>query len=333
MMLGGGGGDDPFGCRMAMLAVGFQPNPPAAEMLSTSGGGERRMSYPARGKEDRVLQWSQQETRDLIAVRAKLEQGFPAARGNKTLWEAVAAAMRERGYFRTPDQCKCKWKNLTNRYKGFEVGLNCLISPPYCLSSSPGLNLIAFLQTANPEARHQQCPFYDELHAVFAEQAKNTRRLLDESESGASQSNKRLKKVTGERFVDELSGEGENENSSDGERLPKRERKKSGSRAAARKSMDKAGAAGLEEVLRELLQQQRRMDAEWLAAAKRRAEERRAMEQELREAIGRLERERVMLETAQREREEQRRAREESRAEKREALLASLLDKLVKDDD
>ncbi|XP_042410391.1 trihelix transcription factor GT-3b-like [Zingiber officinale] len=304
MMLGGGGGDDPFGCRMAMLAVGFQPNPPAAEMLSTSGGGERRMSYPARGKEDRVLQWSQQETRDLIAVRAKLEQGFPAARGNKTLWEAVAAAMRERGYFRTPDQCKCKWKNLTNRYK-----------------------------TANPEARHQQCPFYDELHAVFAEQAKNTRRLLDESESGASQSNKRLKKVTGERFVDELSGEGENENSSDGERLPKRERKKSGSRAAARKSMDKAGAAGLEEVLRELLQQQRRMDAEWLAAAKRRAEERRAMEQELREAIGRLERERVMLETAQREREEQRRAREESRAEKREALLASLLDKLVKDDD
>ncbi|KAG6488464.1 trihelix transcription factor GT-3b-like [Zingiber officinale] len=304
MMLGGGGGDDPFGCRMAMLAVGFQPNPPAAEMLSTSGGGARRMSYPSRGKEDRVLQWSQQETRDLIAVRAKLEQGFPAARGNKALWEAVAAAMRERGHFRTPDQCKCKWKNLTNRYK-----------------------------TANPEARHQQCPFYDELHAVFAEQAKNTRRLLDESESGASQTNKRLKKVTGERFLDELSGEGENENSSDGERLPKRERKKSGRRAAARKPLDKAGAARLEEVLRELLQQQRRMDAEWLAAAKRRAEERRAMEQELREAIGRLERERVMLETAQREREEQRRAREESRAEKREALLASLLDKLVKNDD
>ncbi|XP_074580472.1 trihelix transcription factor GT-3b-like [Curcuma longa] len=303
-MLGEGGGDDPFGFRMAMLAAGFQPNPPPAEMLSTSGGGERRMNYPARGKEERILQWSQQETRDLIAVRAKMEHGFPAARGNMTLWVEVAAAMRERGYFRTPDQCKCKWKNLTNRYK-----------------------------TAIPEAG-QQCPFFDELHAVFAEQAKtNTRRLLVESESGASQSNKKLKKFTGERFLDELSDESENEHNSDGERLPKSRRKKSGNRAAGRQPLANAGAAGLEEVLRELLQQQRRMNAEWLASAERLAEERRAMEQEWREAIGRIERERVKLETARREREEQRRAREESRAEKREALLASLLHKLVKDDD
>lgn len=168
---------------------------------------------------------------------------------------------------------------------------------------------------------------------MFAEQAKNTRRLLVESESGASQSNKKLKKFPGDRFLDELSNEDENENSGNGERLPKSRRKKSGSRAAGRQPLANAGAAGLEAVLRDLLQQQRRLDAEWLAVAKRRAEDRRAMEQEWRKAIGRRERERVMLETARREREEQRRAREESRAEKRAALLASLLDQLAKGDD
>jgi hypothetical protein len=33
------------------------------------------------------------------------------------MWEAVAARLRERGYRRTADQSKCKWKNLVNRYK------------------------------------------------------------------------------------------------------------------------------------------------------------------------------------------------------------------------
>lgn len=69
----------------------------------------------------RVPQWGQQETRELIAIRGDMERGKrsagAAASSNKTLWEEVAARMRQRGYTRTPDQCKCKWKNLVNRYK------------------------------------------------------------------------------------------------------------------------------------------------------------------------------------------------------------------------
>lgn len=68
-------------------------------------------------KEERVPQWSHQETRDFIATRAELERDFALTKRNKTLWEGVANKMKEMGYKRTPDQCKCKWKNLVKRYK------------------------------------------------------------------------------------------------------------------------------------------------------------------------------------------------------------------------
>lgn len=74
-----------------------------------------------RGREERAPQnqpqWGHQETKDFIAIRAELEKDFKVAKRNKTLWEIVSSKMRERGYRRTPDQCKCKWKNLVNRYK------------------------------------------------------------------------------------------------------------------------------------------------------------------------------------------------------------------------
>lgn len=111
MMMGGGGGGgdgDPLSGRIGALS-GLQAHHPNLEAVATSGAG--------KGKEERLPQWSQQETRDLIAIRADLERDFNVARRNKTLWEAVAAKMRERGYRRTPEQCKCKWKNLVNRYK------------------------------------------------------------------------------------------------------------------------------------------------------------------------------------------------------------------------
>lgn len=62
-------------------------------------------------------QWSQEETREFIRIRVDLENDFTVAKRNKTLWETVSLRMRESGYRRTPDQCKCKWKNLLNRYK------------------------------------------------------------------------------------------------------------------------------------------------------------------------------------------------------------------------
>ncbi|KAF2316104.1 hypothetical protein GH714_041078 [Hevea brasiliensis] len=51
-------------------------------------------------------QWTEQETKDLIGIRAELEKDFTVAKRNKALWEIVSANMRERGYRRTPDQCK-----------------------------------------------------------------------------------------------------------------------------------------------------------------------------------------------------------------------------------
>lgn len=73
------------------------------------------------GRDERVPQWGAQETRELIAARGEMERESAAAaaacRSAKTLWEAVSARLRERGYRRTAEQCKCKWKNLVNRYK------------------------------------------------------------------------------------------------------------------------------------------------------------------------------------------------------------------------
>lgn len=68
-------------------------------------------------REERVGQWSEQETRVLIWIRAELEGDFTLSKRNKTLWQLVCGKMKERGYIRSPDQCKCKWKNLIIRYK------------------------------------------------------------------------------------------------------------------------------------------------------------------------------------------------------------------------
>ncbi|KAF5936236.1 hypothetical protein HYC85_027365, partial [Camellia sinensis] len=71
--------------------------------------------------DESVPQWSHQETRDFFAIRAELERDFTVAKRNKTLWEVVSSRMRELRYRRSIDQCKCKWKNLVNRYKCLRV--------------------------------------------------------------------------------------------------------------------------------------------------------------------------------------------------------------------
>ncbi|RWW35340.1 hypothetical protein BHE74_00059740 [Ensete ventricosum] len=320
---GGGGGDgESVGGRMAMLAgIPLQMSPgPVGEMVGTSGGGggggallpqQQQQQQPQRGREERMPQWGQQETRDLIAIRADLERDPAVTRRNKTMWEGVAARMRERGYRRTPDQCKCKWKNLVNRYKGKE--------------------------TADPETG-RQCPFFDELNAVFVERAKNMQRLLLESESGASQSKKKPKRLGRDRSSDEFSDDDEEEdNDSEEELLPRGRRKKADQRGGHQQHRGKAAAAaaaagGIQELLQEFLRQQQQMEMQWFEMMERRTRERRMFEQEWRQSMEKLERERLMLEQAWREREEQRRMREESRAEKRDALLTTLLNKLIEDD-
>lgn len=64
-----------------------------------------------------AVQWGNEETRDLIVIRGEAERDLVGIKRNKTIWEIVSVKLRERGYSRTSDQCKCKWKNLVNRYK------------------------------------------------------------------------------------------------------------------------------------------------------------------------------------------------------------------------
>ncbi|PKA62570.1 Trihelix transcription factor GT-3b [Apostasia shenzhenica] len=307
MMMGGGEGD-PIGGRMGMVG-GFplQVNPPqatAGEMVGTSGGavsGGGGGGGGQRGKEEKVAQWGTQETRELIAIRADLERDFTVVRRNKTLWEAVSLRMREKGYRRTADQCKCKWKNLVNRYKGKE--------------------------TADAE-NGRQCPFFDELQAVFTERARNMQRLLLESESGTPHSKKKLRKLSADRSSDEFSDEeDEDEDDSDEERSTRSRKKKT------RTTTDKSRAAvSIQDLLQDFLQQQQRIEANWWAIIDRRAQERQRCELEWRQSMEKMERERLMLEQEWRDREENRRMREESRAEKRDALLTTLLNKLMQDD-
>ncbi|GJN01847.1 hypothetical protein PR202_ga19148 [Eleusine coracana subsp. coracana] len=220
----------------------------AAARAGAWRGGGMMEAGGAGGRDERVPQWGAQETRELIARHAGRwsREAVAARRSTKTMWEAVAARLRERGYRRTADQCKCKWKNLVNRYKGKE--------------------------TSDPD-NGRQCPFFEELHAVFTERARNMQRQLLESESGAS-----VKKKT---------------------------------EATKRNS---ALICNGEEM------------------TERRAQERLVLEQEWRQSMQTLEQERLMLEHSWIEREEQRRLREEARAEKRDALLRTLLNKLLQED-
>ncbi|KAK1262425.1 Trihelix transcription factor GT-3b [Acorus gramineus] len=305
------GDDDDMG-RMGLLSglpMHMNPTGFAGEIgLPQAGAGAGPSSAQAR-REERVPQWGHQETRDFIAIRAELERDFKASKRNKTLWEGVSSKMKERGYRRSPDQCKCKWKNLVNRYKGKE--------------------------TSDPEnGRH--CPFFDELHAIFTERAKTMHRALLESETGGgpqSSSKKKLKRPSGEMSSDDdFSDEDDdgNDDGSDDDRTSKgaKKRKPQPNRTPSAKA---GSGVAVHEVLHEFLQQQERMEQQWREAMERRAQERRMFEQEWRQSMERLERERLMLEQAWREREEQRRMREESRAEKRDALLTTLLNKLIQD--
>lgn len=66
---------------------------------------------------DRFPQWSVQETKEFLMIRAELDRTFMETKRNKLLWEVIATKMKEKGYNRSAEQCKCKWKNLFTRYK------------------------------------------------------------------------------------------------------------------------------------------------------------------------------------------------------------------------
>uniref|UniRef100_A0A0D6R3G1 Myb-like domain-containing protein n=1 Tax=Araucaria cunninghamii TaxID=56994 RepID=A0A0D6R3G1_ARACU len=258
--------------------------------------GEESMEYKVNDGYDRMPQWSQQETKDFIAIRAQLEDSFTTTKRNKSLWELIASRMMEKGYRRTADQCKCKWKNLVARYK-----------------ESCGF----------PEAENvaRQCPFFDDLHTLFTPNAR--RHMLSEEGKG--------KRKSRPRYSDDCSDAGDEEEGSEEERAAAKKKIKS-DKERLRVTAEKSRANNMHEILEDFFRQQQNIEMQWRESVDAREADRRLRELEWRNAMENLEKERIVLERGWREREEQRRAREEARADKRDALLTALLTKLIRRD-
>lgn len=223
-------------------------------------------------------------------IRAELDRNFMETKRNKLLWEVVATKMKEKGFNRSADQCKCKWKNLVTRYKGCE--------------------------TMEPEAMRQQFPYYNELQAIFTARMKIM--LWAEAEGGAGGSKKKAAQLSSD-------DEDDNEESDHQGGVSRKKTKKAGKSNIIGSS---SGGGSLKEILDEFMKQQMQMEMQWREAFEARENERRLKEMEWRRTMEALENERIMMEQRWREREEQRRMREEARAEKRDALITALLNKL-----
>ncbi|XP_004514215.1 trihelix transcription factor GT-3b-like [Cicer arietinum] len=247
---------------------------------------------------DRFPQWSIQETKEFLMIRSELDQTFMETKRNKLLWEVISNKMKEKGYLRSPEQCKCKWKNLVTRYKGCE--------------------------TMELESR-QQFPFYNELQAIFT--SRMERMLWAEAEGGSKKKGVHVSSEDDEELLGNEESEGDHKGN-----IRKKKRKK-GKMVIGGGNIDSGSISNsLKETLEEFMRQQMQMEAQWMEAFEARENERRLKEMEWRQTMEALENERIMMEQRWREREEQRRVREEARAEKRDALITALLDKLTRED-
>lgn len=143
-----------------------------------------------------------------------------------------------------------------------------------------------------------------------------------------------MRRLSGERSSEDLSEEDDEEDDSEEEQSLSRSRKRKVDRERPMRTAasDKSRVNGIQEILQDFLQQQQRMEVQWQEMMDRRVQERHMYEQEWRKKMENLERERMLMEKAWREREDQRRIREESRAEKRDALLTTLLSRLINKD-
>ncbi|CAI7886082.1 unnamed protein product [Closterium sp. NIES-53] len=118
---------------------------------------------------DRQSHWGFHETKELIALRAEMEREFVPARTSNHVWETISLRMKEKGYRRTPNQCKCKWKVLVNRYK-----VPAAQRPPHYGNKELSAD------------GSRSCPFFDELDAIFKQRALSMDRLLVQAEGGGT---------------------------------------------------------------------------------------------------------------------------------------------------
>ncbi|KAH0644300.1 hypothetical protein KY284_032184 [Solanum tuberosum] len=176
----------------------------------------------------------------------------------------------------------------------------------------------------------------------------NVQRVQLESEAGSQQARKRPRGTSRDRSSEEISEDEGYAYESDEVKLarsnvaPKKKTEKekrprtSNAEKASRQANfgsinNNTGRAvdNIQEMLKEFFQHQLRIEMQWRETTEKRAREREVFEQEWRSSMEKLERDRMMIEQSWREREEQRRTREETRAEKRDALLTTLLNKLI----
>ncbi|EFJ35238.1 hypothetical protein SELMODRAFT_79941 [Selaginella moellendorffii] len=272
------------------------------------GGGGAAMMRGGRRKEERIPQWGFHETKEFIAIRAEFEREFTQTKRNKTLWELIAGRMKDKGFRRSADQCKCKWKNLVNRYKGKEI--------------------------SEPD-NGRQCPFYEELDAIFKERSKSMLML----ESDGLRPKKRLKKLKGLLSDEETDDEDDDEESDDDNRnlqqlqpFQHHHQEQQQQQQHQLQQQIQSRASSMQEVLEEFFQQQQRNEEQWRVSLEQREMERRAREHEWRECMEKLEQERALREQAWWEREEQRRLRDEVRSRKRDELVEAVLRKVIRDD-
>ncbi|KAL8509132.1 hypothetical protein ACS0TY_016359 [Phlomoides rotata] len=247
---------------------------------------------------DRFAQWTGQETHDFLTIRGELDPIFMGTRRNKPLWEIVSTRMREIGYYRNPQQCKSKWKNLITRYKG------------YCETIEVG------------EMRQDTFPFYNDLRMIF--NARMQRMMWLEAEGGGGASSSRQAPV--QISSDDEEAVGQKRIDRDGrEKKKKRTESTGGGRET---SSGKNIVDGIKDVMEEYMKQQMDLEMQWMKAYEEREERKRVREREWRQTVEELEIERLMMMRRWREREEQRKVREEARAERRDALFSALLDKI-----
>lgn len=169
----------------------------------------------------------------------------------------------------------------------------------------------------------RQFPFHDELRAIF--NARMQRLMWLEAEGGTSSSAVK-KGMRSSSEEDNSNGE------SEGERGGKKKRRSKPTAAdKGRGSSTGGGGVNVQEMLEEFMRQVMEMEVKWRKAAEAREEERVLKEMEWRQTMEALERERILMDRRWREREDQRRIREEARAEKRDALITALLDKIMRD--
>ncbi|KAL9242629.1 hypothetical protein vseg_016613 [Gypsophila vaccaria] len=301
---------------MAGKTTTSPPSPPPLTSQSPSPyplPPRRKPPSPATfsGDSSTNQQWSSQETAELIRIRGGLESEFAVSKRNRLLWETVGCRMSDLGFVRTPDQCKCKWKNLVLRYHKAKE------------TSDPGDG--------------KEFPFFDELHAVLSEGAKNSGQTSTYGQRVPIQSRKRLKSNSDDQLEDYVSqdaGDDQVDYMNEESNIHKRKvgLEKHEQSNMATDSTKASLVSSVMEMLKGYFQQQEMIDTQWRDSMERRWRERQLFEQEWRQSMENLERERLKSEQEWREIEEQRKLRDEVRSERRDVLLTSLLNQLINDD-